>query len=374
MLYGEQTSTEMSRVIPQCCERIVDTWLRDPQITVGHDAYYMTGTSRPDGPRRGDNTVTSDGLRIWRSEDLLAWQALGLVWALDDGPEWLRNYRVHGLNGEGTMSPEQFRRTRVPPGHPVRRALWAPKIHYSPARRNYYVVGCMNFNMGVPPAKWSGDTFGGCLLLESTTGEAYGPYRCTTDLPLTHYIDPCLFEDDDGSMHMVWQDGNLATLNDRLDGLVRVDRPWQAHFDVEPVKEGACLFKSKGRYHLGFSISAHLVGGRYTLRHAGHGTRDVPCAYQFVVASSNSLHGPYGPRYTAIVNGGHGCPYRDRDGEWWATVFHPPGPPEEQHSNPADVNKAMGPRLVAMRWSDGLIMPDVERTQRYYRRWAECPG
>ena len=250
--------------------------------------------------------------------------------------------------------------------HPIRRALWAPKIHYSRKRDNYYVVGCLNSNMGVPPERWVGDQFGGTFMLESQSGEAAGPYRLTTELPLTHWIDPCLFEEDDGSLFMVWQDGNLARLNERLDGLLRVDRPWQKTFDPEPTKEGAVLFKGEGRYHMGFSIAALYLDGRWTLRHKGHDAPGVPRAYQFVVASARSLHGPYGERYTSIVNGGHGCPFQDRDGAWWACAFYPPGDPIEQRRNPGTLNDAMGPRLIAMRWEDGQIVPDAERTRRFY--------
>ncbi len=366
-IYGDQSPEEMARLIPDCCERICDTWLRDTQITVGRDAYYMTGTSRPDNMPPVNATVTSDGLRIWRSENLRDWQPLGLVWSLDDGPPWLRDYRVHWPGGGRRIAPEDYARLEIPEDVPVRRALWAPKIHYSPVRDNYFVVGSMNFNMGLAPQRWIGDLFGGCFLLASTTGEAAGPYRPTTQEPLTHYIDPCLFEEDDGALYMVWQDGNLARLNEDLDGLLAVDRPWQRHFDVEPTKEGACLFKHAGRYHLGFSISAHRQpAGHYSLRHEGHGDPRVPCGYQFVVAAADHLHGPYGERYTALVNGGHGCPFRDRDGQWWACVFHPPGHPDALHMDRQACTRALGPRLVAMRWVAGQIVPDIDRTRAFH--------
>ena len=364
--YGDQTLEEMARVIPDCCVRRPDVWLRDTQVTVGRDAYYMTGTSRPDNAAPSAAQVISDGLRIWRSVDLRDWEALGMVWSLDDGPAWLRNYRVHGFDGRQTMTPGEYEAADIPPDQPVRRALWAPKIHYSPTRDNYSVVGCMNFNLGLSPERWVGDLFGGIFLLQSESGEPTGPWRATTDVPLTHYIDPCLFEDDDGSLYIVWQDGNLALLNDRLDALRCVDRPWQQHSDPEPTKEGACLFKHDGRYHLGFSISAHKHDGRYTFRHSGHGTPDVPTAYQFVVASAESIHGPYGRRYTALVNGGHGCPFCDRDGRWWACAFHPPGTPEEHHAQRGVSKDSVGPRLVAMRWEDGELVPDPERTRKHY--------
>lgn len=367
MTYGDQSAAEMARRIPDCCERICATWLRDTQITVGRDAYYMTGTSRPGDLPPVNATVVSDGLRLWRSENLHDWEPLGLVWSLDTGPAWLRDYRVHDGPAGRRVSPEDFAQMELASTVLVRRALWAPKIHYSPSRDNYYVVGCMNFNMAIPPEQWVGEEFGGCFLLESTSGEPAGPYRATTDGPLMHYIDPCLFEDDDGVLYIVWQCGYLARLNERLDGLVAVDQPWQQTCDPEPIKEGACLFKHEGRYHLGFSISAHRAAdGTYSLRHEGHGRRDIPCAYQFVVASSEALHKPYGPRYTAIVNGGHGCPFQDRQGQWWACVFHSPGDPLVHHADPEAAKRALGPRLVAMRWVAGQIEPDPERTQAFY--------
>lgn len=367
-IYGILTSEETRRIIPPESQLVTDTWLRDTQITVGRDAYYLTGTSRSDGQPPIAATVVSDGLRIWRSEDLVNWTALGLVWRLDDGPAWLRDYHVHGFGGKQTMTPAEFVNARVPDDHTVRRALWAPKIHYSKSRDTYYAVGCLNFNMGVPPERWVPSQFGGTFLLESESGEPTGPWRVATDGPLTHYIDPCLFEDDDGKLYVVWQDGNLAQLNDRLDGLVRVDRPWQKHFSPEPTKEGAVLFKHDGLYHLGFSISAHLRDGQYTYLHSGHGTREVPTSYSFVVASSPHIFGPYGPRYTALMNGGHGCPFADREGNWWACVFIPPGDPADLFVDMATSKRSMGPRLVAMRWVDGQIVPDEARTRAFYAR------
>ncbi len=179
-----------------------DAWLRDPHITVGRDVYYLTGTSRPEGhePRGGNNT--SDGLRIWRSEDLREYIPMGLVWKLDDGPEWMRDYHVLGLDGKDTTTPNEFACAIVPEGHVVRRALWAPKIHFSPSRDNHYVVAGLNFNRGVPLAQWIRGQFGGTFLLESTTREAVGPYRVPTQLPMSHSIDLILFEDDDGSLYL----------------------------------------------------------------------------------------------------------------------------------------------------------------------------
>lgn len=50
--YGILSSEETRRIIPPESRLLTDTWLRDTQITVGRDAYYLTGTGRP-LPRQG---------------------------------------------------------------------------------------------------------------------------------------------------------------------------------------------------------------------------------------------------------------------------------------------------------------------------------
>ena len=40
-----------------------------------------------------------------------------------------------------------------------------------------------------------------------------------------------------------------------------------------------------------------------------------------MAAMSDSIYGPYGPRYVAVPWGGHNTFFRDKAGRWWSTIF-----------------------------------------------------
>ncbi len=352
--YGDVDVHDRRTQIPDFVEPLFDHWMRDPHITIGRDGcYYLSGTTRPEGGPRGEAWVWSDGARLWRSPDLADWEPLGLVWSLDEGPEWLRNFYVYWPDGPGLMPPEEFYQNPPPSEVRVKRSLWAPKIHYSPSLDNYLIIGCMNFNVGVPGQEWLGDRFGGTFILRSTSGEPEGPYEATTDCPLTNYIDAKVFEDE-GTLHFIWQQGWIGTLRKDLAGLVEVHRPWQTSYEPEPVREGVHMFKHGGKYHLVVTAwSWKTEDGGYTYRHHGHGGGERNASYDAIVASSDHVHGPFGPRYTALTDGGHGNFFRDRGGNWWGCVFFPPGgemAPEREY--------CQRPALVPMKWVDGRICPD----------------
>ncbi|MFO7957661.1 MAG: family 43 glycosylhydrolase [Candidatus Brocadiia bacterium] len=355
--YGDVDIHDPRMQIPDFVAPLFDHWMRDPHVTIGRDGYYLAGTTRPDGPLRGEAWVWNDGVRVWRSADLVAWEPLGLVWSVEEGPEWMRNFYVYGPGGNRKVPPEEFRRKPPPGDVRVKRAAWAPKIHYSPARDNYFIVGCMNFNVGVSGDGWVGDLFGGTFVLRSSSGQPAGPYEATTARPLTHYIDADLFEDH-GTLYFLWQDGRIATLRQDLDGLVEVSRPWQTSFDPEPVREGVHMFKHDGLYHLVLTAwSWKTEDGRYTYRHPGHGGGERNGTYDALVATSQNIHGPYGPRYTALTDGGHGNFFRDLDGRWWGCVFFPPG------GELAPARKyCQRPALVPMKWQNGRLRPDQSYT------------
>jgi len=66
--------------------------------------------------------------------------------------------------------------------------------------------------------------------------------------------------------------------------------------------EGAFMFKIKGRYYLS---CAEFINDEY------HG----------MIASADSLAGPWSDRYLAIPHGGHNMFFKDKDGRWWSTFF-----------------------------------------------------
>lgn len=349
--YGDVDICDQRSRIPLGVRPILDVWMRDPHICIGRDgAYYLSGTTR--SPRRLPNTawVWNDGVRLWRSPDLTDWEELGLVWSLDDGPAWLSGFRVHDPDDPRCVPPDEFWQRPPAPGATVQRALWAPKVHYSPRLDNYFIVGCTNTNMGLPPERWIGGLFGGTFVLRSRSGEPRGPYELTTARPLTNCIDAKLFEDS-ADLYFIWQDGRIARISDTMDALSEVQWVWQTAFDPEPVKEGVHLFKHDRLYHLVTTIWSWQVEGRITYRHRGHGG---PSAYSYdaVVASSPHIAGPYGPRYTSLIGGGHGNHFQDRDGNWWACVFIDPRDRAAER-----LGFSQRPALVPMAWRDGRIYP-----------------
>jgi beta-xylosidase len=357
--YGDVDTDNPLTQIPPATRPLFDCWMRDPNICLGGDGYYyLTGTTRPpEGPRR-PGWVWSDGVRLWRSPDLRDWEPLGLVWSLDDGPEWLRNFYVYAPDGTSRrVSPESLRESPPDTASAVRRAFWCPRIHYSKRHQNYFISGSMNFNVGMPSRRWIGDLFGGTFILRSKSGEAGGPYETTTDRPLTHYIDTRIFEDDDSALYFVWQHGNMARLTEPMDALLEVMDPWQKNYDPEPTREGAHLFKANGLYHLVVTMCAWDVDGRATYRHRGH-AGDAMVSYDAVVAASKNIYGPYGLRYTSLTGGGHGNHFQDRDGRWWACVFIT----AEEKAARRHVDFVERPAIVPMRWLDGRIVPDPDVT------------
>jgi hypothetical protein len=70
--------------------KLMDTPLRDPSICVGPDGtYYLTGTSEPFWGFKHQN-----GIRIWKSRDLAAWEPLGTVWRYGESP-WHQKHLLH---------------------------------------------------------------------------------------------------------------------------------------------------------------------------------------------------------------------------------------------------------------------------------------
>ena len=351
--YGDVDVHDPATQIPAGTKPLFDYWMRDPHICIGHDGwYYLSGTTRPEQGPRGTAWVWSDGARVWRSPDLKRWEPLGLVWKLDDGPEWQRNFHVYFPTGNQVVPPEKFYAAPPPPDVPVKRAFWGPKIHYSKRHDNYFIVGCMNFNMGMPPEKWCGHLFGGTFILRSKSGEAVGPYEPTTDHPLTNYIDAKIYEED-GVLWFIWQHGMMGRLNDRLDTLTEIVNPYEAGgFNPEPAREGCHIFKHHGRYYLVQSIHTHLIEGQVTYNHRGHNDGPI-VSYDAVIASAAHLHGPYGPRRTLITGGGHGNPFQDRDGNWWGCIFVCQTDKVAQ----SRVNFVERPALVPLQWEGDRLLP-----------------
>jgi xylan 1,4-beta-xylosidase len=250
---------------------LFDHAVRDTSICVGPDgAYYLTGTTANNPAGSHDKTgwwYVNEGIRVWKSNDLKQWEPLGLVWSLDEDASWAKEFKTHKDSR--------------------RRACWAPDIHY--LKGTFWLTYSMNY--------------GGCGLLRSASGKAEGPYEdVKKDGPLTGNIDASLFQDDDGKVYFVWQNGLIARMNDEMNGLAEKPRLLKPSNHKHVGFEGAYLTKKNRRYYL---ICADFFDGRY----------------HCMVAEADNVYGPYGPRYLAIPHGGHNMFFTDNEGRWWATFF-----------------------------------------------------
>ena len=154
--------------------KLMDTPLRDTSICRGPDGtWYMTGTVEP-------FWTYNEGIKLWKSSDLVNWEPLGFVWKYGASP-WHKPY----LDSK--------------------KPLWAPEIHH--------LTGTFWLTYSLPGWK-AGDPKGldarnsGCGLLRSTTGKAEGPYEDIQPAErMGDEIDASLFQDDDGSVHFLWHGG-----------------------------------------------------------------------------------------------------------------------------------------------------------------------
>jgi xylan 1,4-beta-xylosidase len=245
---------------------LFDHPVRDTSICLAADGnYYLTGTTAnnaggPDDPQGW--WYVNEGIRIWKSPDLKEWQPLGLVWKIEEGT-WQKEF------------------------HGKQRALWAPEIHF--LKGTFWLTFSMNFE--------------GTGLLKSASGKPEGPYvDVHPQGPIAGNIDASLFKDDDGTVYFVWQNGLIARMQDDMTDLAEKPRLLKPSNHQQVGFEGAYLTKHGGRYYL---ICADFMQG------------DYDC----MVAESDRVYGPYGPRYLAIPHGGHNMFFTDKDGNWWATFF-----------------------------------------------------
>lgn len=262
---AKKTPNPAGEIIPALppIKPLFDFPVRDTSICVGPDGtYYLTGTT-------GHPTwwKTNDGVRVWKSKELKRWDFLGLVWSIEEHGTWQKKF-VDG-----------------------KRAVWAPEIHY--INGTFWIPYCMNYL--------------GTGLLKSTTGKAEGPYiDVKKDGPLTGEIDASLFQDDDGKVYFVYQNGKIARMKDDMSGLAEKPR----------------LLKPSNHKHVGFEGAfITKMGAKYLLVCAEFNKRGNSGTYDCMIASSDKLLGPYGERYLAIPHGGHNMLFEDREGNWYSTFF-----------------------------------------------------
>ena len=196
----------------------------------------------------------------------------------------------------------------------ARKPLWAPEIHH--------LKGTFWLTYSLPGWDGTGRT-SGCGLLRSMTGKPEGPYHDVQPAErLGDEIDASLFQDDDGSVCFLWHSGKLARMKTDMSGLAEpyhwlktstADRSPHHH-------SGLCagIFGRDSFHHVGYEgMSLFKRNGRYYLCCA----ENFDGRYSCTIAESESLLGPYGPRYEALPHAGHNVFFVGPDGRWWSTFF-----------------------------------------------------
>ncbi|MBB02324.1 MAG: glycoside hydrolase family 2 [Planctomyces sp.] len=263
-------------------------WVRDPYITTGPDGFfYLTGTQpREEDPREeenpyniglGNESIVGDQVRVYRSQDLINWESLGVVFTLED--TWKA--------GQGKKIGN--------------RRIWAPEVHWMEHLNCWALVHCPKMHSS----------------LALSAGESLsGPWTHPMNGKMGPRHDPSLFTDDDGVTYLLWGNTLVAPLNEDLSGYsadpVRID-PAGSRLspDGKPIRhighEGATMIKVGDKYvHLGTAWSTDQ--GRKG-------------SYNLYYCEADKITGPYGPRKFAGRFLGHGTPFQDQQGRWWCTAF-----------------------------------------------------
>ncbi|MEI9865530.1 MAG: sialate O-acetylesterase [Limisphaerales bacterium] len=259
---------------------IIDMEMRDANITKGPDGiFYLIGTTADPNHPGLSMWEENNGIYMWRSQDMQNWEPMGLIWDLDKDATWSKPHK---------KSPW------VSPHGELRRAVWAPEIHFM--KGTWWIPYSMNY--------------GGTGLLKSQSGKPEGPYRdVKIDGPLTSEIDATMFEDDDGAVYLLWAGWWIVRMNDSMTGLAEEPRKVDT---TEPKlwAEGSYLRKINGKYYLS------VAGNQKNVPGGGPDSYD-----DYMLISTNSPYGPYSGYYRAIPHGGHNNLFQNRQGNWWSTLF-----------------------------------------------------
>lgn len=339
--------------VPALVKPILNYWIRDTYVTLGPDGtYYLTGSTATPGRKFVNGHIHcwdyNDGIYMWKSKDLKNWKPMGLIWSFDkDAAEWQKRGKPIEKGGKsvnGDVLDSMYR------------AVWAPEIHYIKSRKKWIMVACLNGGQG-------------SFVLESTTGKPEGPYKNiagNANGPIFPNIDLSLFEDTDAKVYLVGHNHYIARMKDDLSDIQEPFKRFkETPYNPEPYAEGVYLDKYNNKYQLMQTVwSIPQTNGTYTYTTEKPNSKKNVFSYDVVVAEANNVYGPYGPRYPAILQGGHNNLFKDVSGNWWSTTFF----------NPRGI---MGsrfpvtcrPAVVPVKWVNGKLMPDAQRANTFYKNF-----
>ena len=349
--YGSANTTDPSTRIPSKVEPVLDYWMRDTWITLGpDDYYYMIGTTAdPDREFSGQLHCWdwNDGLYLFRSLDMKTWESMGLIWSMEKDGTWQKYPKVFDEN-------EKYSKTSLN-GDPLDNrflAVWAPELHYVKSKKNWYIAACLN----------NSEKGKGSFLLESTTGKPEGPYvniKGNEEGPLFDNIDGSLFEEEDGTVYFVGHNHYIARMKDDMSDLAEpVVKLKETSYNPEPYIEGAFIFKHDNKYHLVQAIWSHKLPDGTESYCPEKDDNKTRYSYDCIIAVADNVYGPYSERYNAITGGGHNNLFKDKAGEWWATIFFNP-----RGAQAKEYKQTCRPGLVPMKYVNGKFMPEPERSE-----------
>lgn len=339
--------------VPASVKPILNVWMRDTYVTKGPDGYfYLTGTTATPGryfPGQIHCWDYNDGLYMWKSRDMKNWTPMGLVWSFDkDAADWQRKGKpikpgAKSVNGDPLDS--------------LYRAVWAPELHYIKSQKKWLMIACLNGGNG-------------SFVLESTSGKPEGPYKNikgNETKAIFPNIDLSAFEDSNGEVYLIGHNHYIAKMKNDLSDIAEPFKAFkETPYQPDPYIEGVWLDKHHGKYQLLQTVwSVPQADGSYTYLRDEKKSKTV-YSYDVVVAESDNIYGPYGPRYPAILEGGHNNLFKDNEGNWWSTTFF----------NPRGI---MGtkfpvtcrPAVVPVKWENNKLMPDIKRARDFYSTFKD---
>lgn len=256
---------------------LLDVPLRDPSVCRGPEGrYYLTGTTGLPGLE-----PINRGIELWRSVDLIHWESLGEIWNIDRDGTWQRALKKRATERR----------------NPLASAVRAPEIHFV---KNRFII-CYSM------------TTGGIGLIESSTGDAIGPYRDLGRL-IEQGTDPTLFAETTGEVYLIYGRGMVATLSDDLRS-VR-GRPRRLAFSPGGYLNTLPL-DSDRPMRLGFHLRRE--GAVYQLSYRRSRDRLHRTSDDVYVTHARNLFGPYQTSYLAIPHAAGTCLFRTPAGTLMAT-------------------------------------------------------
>ena len=276
---------------------ITDGWIRDPYIFINprDGYYYLTGTTpNPNDPREARDkynlgltaqaialglnpSIVGHKIRIWRSPNLVDWEAFGVQFSLDEG-YWAHKY------------PEAFKDKEKD------WFLWAPEMFYSEGKWIFVHTSPSPYRHGAN------------LIVSDALVHPKISYPLCFPMGDDMYnkFDPSLFLDDDGTWYLIWSNTFIAPIKPGFAGLAAEPKR------IDPADrlighEGATLRKIGNKYVL-FGTAWSTDQGRKG-------------SYNLYYCTADNIYGPYSERRFAGRFLGHGTPFQDKEGRWWCTAF-----------------------------------------------------